>query len=96
MSKNKYVLKKKIKVFRFLFIISLITFTLIYTASVSGYKTPQYQSIAVHSGDTLWAIAEKYGNNSDIREYIHNIKKINNLDSSLLNENTAILIPIEN
>lgn len=95
MRKNKYVLTNKRKFFSFLFIISLITFTLIYTVSVSGYEEPRYQSIVVQSGDTLWAIAEKYSNNSNIREYIYNIKKINNLDSSMLYENTAILIPVE-
>jgi len=95
MSKNKYVLKNNKRFFRFLFIITLITFTLIYTVSVSGYNPPQYQSIFVQSGDTLWSIAERYGNNGNIREYIHNVKKINNLGSSVLNENTAILIPVE-
>lgn len=95
MKKNKYVLKNKRKFFSFIFIISLITFTLIYTASVSGYREAQYQSIVIHSGDTLWSIAERYSNNSNIREYINNLKKVNNLDSSILYENTAILIPIE-
>lgn len=96
MSKNKYVLKNKRKFFGFIFFISFIAFTLIYTASVSGYKEPQFQSIVVQSGDTLWSIAERYGNNSNIRKYIYNVKKINNMDSSILYENTAILIPIEN
>jgi len=95
MSKNKYVLKNDKRFFGFLFVISIITFTLIYTVSVSGYKEPQYQSIFIQSGDTLWSIAERYGNNGNIREYIHNVKKINNLDSSVLYENTAILIPFE-
>jgi LysM repeat protein len=67
---------------------------MIYTNSVAGYEEPQYQSILVNSGDTLWSIAERYGNDSDIREYIHNIKKINNLDSSVLYDNTSILVPI--
>lgn len=93
--KKKYILKNKRKFFGFLFILSLITFIMIYTNAVSGYKVPQYQSILVNSGDTLWSIAEKYGSNYDIREYIHNIKEINNLESSLIHENTAILIPCD-
>jgi cell division protein YceG involved in septum cleavage len=92
---KKYVLKNKTKFFSFIFIISLIAFMTIYTNSVSGYKEAQYQSVAIQSGDTLWSIAEKYGNNSDIRKYIYEIKKINNLDSNMLYENTAILIPVE-
>ena len=96
MSKNKYVLKNKRKFYTFLFFISLITFTLVYTTSVAGYEEQQYQSIVVHSGDTLWSLAEKYSKDSNIREYIYDVKKINHLDSGILYENTAILIPIEN
>lgn len=96
MSKKKYLLKNKTKFFSFIFIIVIVIFTVIYTASVSGYDEPKYQSIIVHSGDTLWSIAEKYGEDSNIREYIYNVKKINNLDSSMVYENTAILIPIDN
>lgn len=94
MSKNKYVLKNKNKFFSFLFIISLITFILIYSISVSGFEEPQYKAVVIRPGDTLWSIAEKYGNNGNIREYIYHIKKINNLDSGTLYENTSILIPV--
>jgi LysM repeat protein len=95
MSKKKYLLKNKPKFFIFLFFISLIVSTVIYTASVSGYKEPEYQSIIINSGDTLWSIAEKYSQNNNIREYIYNVKKINNLDSSIVYENTAIIVPLE-
>ncbi len=95
MRNKKYVLKSKKKFFSFIFIISLFAFFIIYTNSVAGYEEPQYQSIVVNSGDTLWSIAERYGNDSDIREYIHIIKKINNLDSSVLYDNTAILVPVK-
>jgi len=91
----KHRLKNETKFFGFLFLLSLVIFTVIYTASVSGYREPEYQSIIVNSGDTLWSIAERYGNDSNIREYIYNVKKINNLESSIVYENTAILIPID-
>lgn len=94
MPNKKYVLKNKKKFYSFIFIISLVAFLIIYTNSVAGYEEPQYQSIVVSSGDTLWSIAKKYGNDSDIREYIHKVKEINNLDSSVLYDNTAILVPI--
>lgn len=95
MTRKKYVLKNKTKFLSFLFITTFVTFMLIYTLSVSGHQEPQYQTVVVHSGDTLWSIAEKYCNNTDIREYIYNIKKINNMDTSVLYENTAVLIPVK-
>lgn len=91
--KKKYILKNKKRFFSFLFVLSLLTFFIIYTNVVSGYKEPSYQSIIVNQGDTLWSIAEKYGNNSNIRKYIYELKKINNLESGIILENSAILIP---
>lgn len=94
MSRKKYVLKSKKRFYSFLIFTFAITFSLIYTASAFGYKQSQYKCVAVNSGDTLWSIAEDYGNNSNIRELIYNIKKVNNIDSSMLYARTAILIPI--
>ncbi len=97
MNKKRYILKNKAKFFSFLFITSLIIFMMVYTASVSGYKEPSYETVTISSGDTLWSIAQQYkSDNSDIREYIHDIKKLNKLDSGLLIENTSIIIPVEN
>ena len=41
------------------------------------------QTVIVTTGDTLWSIAEEYGNeSSDIRNTVYQIKKLNNLKSS--------------
>jgi len=93
LSKKKYVLKNKFKFFSSLFIISVFIFTMVYTAVVSGFKEPEYKTIIVKSGDTLWSIAERYAGDGNIREYIHNVKQINNMDSGILYENTSIIIP---
>ena len=38
--------------------------------------------IYINEGDTLWGIAQQYKPNfMDIREYIHEIQKLNNLDN---------------
>ena len=95
MNKRRYILKNRTRFFSCIFFISLIVFIVAYTANVSGYSEPEYMTVTVQSGDTLWSIAEQYGDDScDIREYIYNIKKINNMKSSLLVANTSILIPI--
>ena len=35
-------------------------------------------------GDTLWSIAEKYSKNTDIRQYIYDLKKLNDMEQSSL------------
>lgn len=96
MNKKRYVLKKRMRFFGFLFFVFLITFIAVYTASVSGYTEPVYQTLTVKSGDTLWSIAQQHKDDDcDIREYIYNVKKINNMDSSTLIADTSILIPAE-
>lgn len=92
---NKYILRNRKRFFSFLFLISLVVSILVYTTSVSGYKEPQYQYISIESGDTLWSIAEKYGTNSNIRKFIHEIKEVNNMESDLIYSNTTLLVPVE-
>ena len=53
-----------------------------------------YFEICVKDGDTLWAYAKEYGDpNKDIREIIHDICSINNINSSELQSGMYILIP---
>jgi len=60
----------------------------------------QYKTIYVDSGDTLWSIAkEQKENNSyyeekDIREIVDNIKAVNKLSGSNINENQKLIIPV--
>ena len=51
--------------------------------------------IYVHDGDTLWSIVEANCDYSgDIRAAIHDVKVINHMTSSELNEGEIIYIPI--
>ena len=48
---------------------------------------------AVCKGDTLWKIAEKYKlENQDPREYIYEVKKLNNMTSASIYEGQIIKI----
>lgn len=60
------------------------------TASSAIY----YRSILIHSGDTLWEIAEKYkGETYDSTEaYISNLKAINNLETNELEAGQYLII----
>ena len=51
------------------------------------------ESYIVQPGDTLWKIGlENKAENQDIRNYIHEVKKINNLENSKLDQGQEIKI----
>ena len=64
-----------------------------------SYGDTQYKSVYVENGDTLWSIAKyeqennEYYKEKDIRDIIENIKYVNNLTSSTLENNQELNIP---
>jgi hypothetical protein len=91
--KKRYKLKNKTRFFTFIFSVLLVVFTVFFSTAAHGYKEPDYRTVRVKDGDTLWSIAGKYGKGGDIRKYIYEIKKINNMDDSMLYAGTDIIIP---
>ena len=53
-----------------------------------------YKSIQVNTGDTLWSIAEEYMDDSyeSVYDYIDELKEINNLDSSDIQESHYLTV----
>jgi len=52
-----------------------------------NFDGDSYIIYEVHSGDSLWDIAEKYGNKeNDIRKNVHTIKRENHIDGNILNQ----------
>ena len=47
----------------------------------------------IEKGDTLWGISHKFTNKNH-QEFIYLIKKINNLDNSLLIEDQILILPV--
>ncbi|MDP4182768.1 MAG: LysM peptidoglycan-binding domain-containing protein [Bacillota bacterium] len=92
--KKKYILKNKKRFFTFLFLIFSIMITFIFADISYGYKEKEYKAIEVRYGDTLWDIANRYKGDSEIREYLFEIKKINNIDSSNIFPGDIIKIPL--
>lgn len=77
--------------------ISFISITMILIISifncVSAIKTVEYQEYTVVQGDTLWSIAsENKKTGQDIREYIYELREINNMNDCLIYPNQTITI----
>lgn len=71
-------------------ILTVFSFTKAY-----GYKERKIETITVRSGDTLWDIARKYNKQGDIREYIYELKKLNNLSDSDIMTGDELKVVIE-
>lgn len=53
-----------------------------------------YINVYIEPGDTLWGIAKaNLPPKTDIRDFIHEIKSINQLDSALIVEGDSLLVP---
>lgn len=79
----------------FLFLMILINIALNNDKVYSSTYRNQYKKIIVDRGDTLWTIAKNNKKNGeDIREIIHNIKEINDMDSVLIKPGDIIRVPI--
>ena len=54
-----------------------------------------YKSIQIHSGDTLWNIAEEYmaDDYESVSDYITEVKKINKLSSDQIQDSQYLTVP---
>lgn len=85
MSKRIY-LKNPIRLLlTFVVIVSMtIAIMLIFQVSASGDSVPQYRTIVVAKGDTLWNIAKNNRNEElDIQAQISEIKELNKINSNV-------------
>lgn len=96
--KRKIILKNRERFFTFVILVAIFIVGTIVLLNIDnnafGYSQPEYRFVYIDQGDTLWNIAQsniKPG--KDIREYIYEIKQINNLSSSELFVGQELLIP---
>ena len=78
--KKRYVLKNKVRFYIFIATLFISMITVFSVTNAYGYKEPKLEVITLKNGDTLWGLAEKYNKKGDIREYIYDLKIINNLE----------------
>lgn len=77
-------------------ILAVLTYQLNYASSQVEFRNITY---TVHTGDTLWAIAEKYldSPSQDIREKIYQIRSVNTSDKTkggMVFAGTKLLVPV--
>lgn len=81
----------------------MLIFTLIITFGINYFSTSantlnntQYIKITVKSGDSLWLLADKYGNNKiDLRKLIYQIKQVNDIEDTIY-PGQELKIPVYN
>ena len=57
------------------------------------YENTPTVEYKIQKGDTLWGISHKFTNKNH-QEFIYLIKKINNLDNSMLIEDEILILPL--
>ena len=57
------------------------------------YQNTPTVEYKIQKGDTLWGISHKFTNKNH-QEFIYLIKKMNNLDNSLLIEDQILILPV--
>ena len=78
----------------------ILLISLIINKATLSHKQVEYKAIYVSQGDTLWNIAKsnqvnnEYYKNKDVRFIINDLIRINNLDSSNINVDQELLIPV--
>jgi LysM repeat protein len=78
-------------------VIAIIILIIMMLISAAVKDMPKYEenhkTIYVSKNETLWSIAEEYKKpNQDVREYIYEIKKINDMDNSIIFEGQELII----
>lgn len=81
----------------FISILLIITYPAIMFAidkPSSDLSSKSFIKVYIEPGDTLWGIAKaNLPPKTDIRDFVHEIKVVNELNSSLIREGEVILVP---
>ena len=97
MKKVRIVNRKKFTRSVSLLLVFFMTLSILAFVSLEsqGDTEPQFISVYVKAGDTLWSIASQHNhNNLDIRELIYLIKEENQLVSAAIYPGQELQIPI--
>lgn len=60
-----------------------VSLIIILTVNAQAAQTRELETIIVRQGDTLWTIAQAHRGDTEIRKYIYNLQKLNNISSTI-------------
>jgi len=98
-NKPKYRLKSKFRFTVFVVIMMLMLVTVSNTIlginNASSLTKPEYASIQIKYGDTLWNLASEYNQDGkDIRKFVYEICELNEISADSIYPGQCILIPV--
>ena len=92
--KEESIMKKRLLFASGLFVAILLILVAFTTAQAKKAPLPELANEwRVRSGDTLWHIAAQNRGRTDIRRYIYEIQKLNDLGSTIYPGQTLLLPP---
>lgn len=93
--RKRYVLKNKKRFASIVMLFTLVVvFTgLIVTAGASSQEQGAYDVFVVSHGDTLWEIASTFGEGTDPRAYIYEIKALNQMEGDDIYTGQELFLP---
>ena len=85
MSKKIYLKSPVRLILAFIFVMLLSAmFMLLFQSPAKGDSIPEYSTILVSKGDTLWGIAKQFSSkNEDLRNKVNEIREINNIGATI-------------
>ncbi len=81
--------------YKFIRSMSILVFLIVAIFNVSIAKSNEVETITytVNKGDTLWTIVQEYkASNKDTRQYIYELKRVNNMTTSNIYEGQELKI----
>ncbi len=85
--------RKKKSALLILIVITILSVSLLFSSGRAA-DVEQYTEFLVEPGDTLWGIARKnLPSNMDIRQYVYEIAKVNEVENSIIYPGKVLLLP---
>jgi LysM repeat protein len=91
--KRKYRLRNKKRFFSFLFLLFITIMLAGSVVAAAGNEKAECRTVVVRPGDTLWSIAQDNVGNNDIRQYVYNLKKVNQLEDATIYAGQMLYLP---